>query len=109
MQHAVRGDPANQVSYGEMSCWDVSFINDMSHLFFSTSGKFSYFNETTGCWDVSKVTDMSYGLTSSTRQSVSKVTTMGGMFHSVAKFNQDLCAWYKYIKSYYLRGFYVSK
>jgi len=57
-------------TYGEMNCWDVSSITNMSQLFTYYYNWFT-FNEPIGCWNVSKVTDMSE------------------MFDGVTNFNQD--------------------
>lgn len=57
--------------YGEISCWDVSDVTDMS-------GAFAFqedFEEEVGCWNVRSVTDMS------------------NMFLSATKFNEDLNIW----------------
>ena len=42
--------------YGEIDCWNVSKVTDMSTLFELSN----YFNENLKCWDTSSVTDMSY-------------------------------------------------
>ena len=57
--------------YGDISCWDVSEVTDMS-------GAFAYQDEFTGgveCWDVAAVTDMSH------------------MFLEASSFEQNLNAW----------------
>ncbi len=67
---AVRSYPLKNATYGEMNCWDVSDITDMSYLFEITG-----LNEPIGCWNVSKVTKMS------------------GMFYSAWAFSQDIGNW----------------
>jgi surface protein len=62
--------PGNQGTFGEMKCWDVSSITDMSSLFY-----YSQLNEPIGCWNVSSV------------------TTMFGMFESATNFNQPIENW----------------
>ena len=44
--------------YGPINEWDVSAINDISNLFYDTSGTYSSFNEDISNWDVSNVTKM---------------------------------------------------
>jgi surface protein len=109
-------------TYGEMKCWDVSLITDMSYLFSSKSlnepigcwnvGSVTYmyamfygatnFNQPIGNWNVGSVTDMDamFALATNFNQpignwNVGSVTTMAFMFYDAAKFNQDLCSWYK--------------
>ena len=125
LQTAISGYPSNQANYGEMRCWDVSSITDLSQLFLSSS-----LNEPIGCWDVSKVTNMESMFEDATsfnqnignwnvskvstmrwmfynaikfNQSIAnwnaiKVTDMREMFHGATNFNQDLCAWYNKLK-----------
>mmetsp|Transcript_18050 Transcript_18050/g.50151 ORF Transcript_18050/g.50151 Transcript_18050/m.50151 type:complete len:201 (+) Transcript_18050:189-791(+) len=60
-----------QLIYGDIGCWDVSEVTDMS-------GAFAFqdeFNTAIGCWDVSSVTDMSE------------------MFLQATSFNQDMNIW----------------
>jgi len=92
---AIKGYPANKDTYGEMNCWDVSSVTEMSFLFAS-----SPLNEPIRCWDVSKVTTMSgmFYYAASFNQTiadwnVSKVITMNTMFYSAAKFNQAIGNW----------------
>jgi len=59
------------ITYGEINCWDVSNITDMSNLF----ARKYYFNETIGCWNVSSVTNMQ------------------SMFFYATKFNQTIGNW----------------
>ncbi len=65
--------------YGTMNCWDVSWITDMSLLFYreleSDGGYDDVINEPIHCWNVSSVTDMSY------------------MFKGATSFNQPLDMW----------------
>jgi surface protein len=100
LQTAIRGYPSNQAKYGEMRCWDVSSITDMSQLFYSTSGEFSNFNEAIGCWDVSSVTTMDQMFRSAinfnqviSKWNVSRVTKMNSMFRGARKFNQAIGIW----------------
>jgi len=61
--------------YGDMECWDVSEVTDMS-------GAFAYqeeFNIGIECWDVASVTDMS------------------NMFLEASSFNQNLNVWGKLV------------
>jgi len=93
---AVSSYPNNQGTYGEMNCWDVSDITDMSELFY---GKDS-FDEPSGCWDVSKVTGMFYMFMGAYKFNqaigiwkVSKVTDMSNMFEDATSFNQAIGNW----------------
>ena len=57
--------------YGDIECWDVSAVTDMS-------GAFAFqdtFTDSVSCWDVGSVTDMSQ------------------MFLNAASFNEDLNKW----------------
>ena len=83
-------------TYGEINVWDVSFITDMSSLFYDKAS----FNSSINNWDVSSVTSMNrmfsgavsfYGDISS--WNVSSVTSMGDMFSYHLNFNQDLSSW----------------
>jgi len=113
-------------TYGEINCWDVSSITDMSILFY-----LSPLNEPIECWNVGSVTDMTsmfydatnfnqpignWNVGSVTTMSemfrgainfnqpignwtVGSVTNMGSMFFGATKFNQDLCSWYNKLPS----------
>jgi hypothetical protein len=94
--------------YGIMNCWDVSWITDMSSLFYSKlvsdGGTGDTINEPIHCWNVSSVTDMSYmfyGATSFNQPidmwDVSSVKKMENMFYGASSFNQNLCQWYQII------------
>jgi surface protein len=123
---AVNGYPGNQNTYGDIKCWDVSLITDMSYLFDS-----SPLNEPIGCWNVGSVTDMyamfrgatnfnqpignwnvgsvtdmraMFGDATNFNQpignwNVGSVTFMAFMFEDATNFNQNLCAWYNKITS----------
>jgi surface protein len=93
--------PGNQGTFGEMKCWDVSSITDMSSLF-----SYSQLNEPIGCWNVGSVTTM-FGMFASATNfnqpienwNVGSVTNMYGKFYNAIKFNQDLCPWYNKLPS----------
>lgn len=92
---AISDYPTNKVTFGEMKCWDVSSLTDMSQLFENSAS-----NEPIECWDVSSVTNMNsmFGFALSFNQpigiwNVSKVTTMGGMFDNAQSFDQPLGSW----------------
>jgi len=57
--------------YGEISCWDVSAVTDMSDAFAFQDE----FNSEIGCWEVTSVSDMS------------------NMFLGATSFNEDLNIW----------------
>ena len=75
----VARNSQDKLIYGDMNCWDVSSITDMSSLFESGNPGFPEhivgFNEPIGCWDVSGV------------------TTMSKMFRNAPDFNQDISNW----------------
>jgi len=82
-------------TYGEMNCWDVSSITDMSGLFY-----LSQLNEPIGCWNVGSVTDMYRMFRYATNfnqpignWSVSGVTDMYAMFAYATNFNQPIGNW----------------
>jgi len=84
---------AATATYGPISTWDVSAIDDMSALF---SGKIAFNDDVSG-WDVSSVTTMERmfkGATSFDQNigswAVSRVTTMKEMLHNASTFHQDL-------------------
>jgi surface protein len=91
--------------YGPINEWDVSAINDMSNLFYDTSGTYSSFNEDISNWDVSEVTNMENMFANAENfniplnsWNVAKVTSMFGMFNctddvSGGQFNQDIGNW----------------
>jgi len=96
LEDAINGYPGNQDTFGEMNCWDVSEITDMSQLFVY---RFS-FDVPIGCWNVSKVTDMSYMFFYATNfnqnignWNVGSVTDMTNMFANSGSFNQDIGHW----------------
>ena len=87
-------------SYGEMNCWDISDVTDLSYTFYYEAD----FNENIACWDVSNVTNMQAmfaGATSFNQPidgwSVAKVNNAAGTFFGAAKFNQNLCSWHSKI------------
>ena len=79
--------------YGDISCWDVSQITDMSWMFYEASS----FNSDISGWDVSSVTNMSRMFDEASSFSsdisewdVSSVTDMGFMFYRTSLFNGDM-------------------
>jgi surface protein len=83
-------------SYGDIGCWNVTKVTDMSFLFFDKNS----FNEDIGCWDVSNVLYMAnmFSFASSFNQpigywDVSKVRTMQSMFSGASSFNQQISDW----------------
>ncbi len=91
------GDRANaNDKYGIMNCWDVSWITDMSYLFYQVVS----FNEPLDCWNVSSTINMQGMFAYSTsfnqplaRWDVSSVTDMQAMFALATSFNQPLNSW----------------
>jgi hypothetical protein len=83
-------------SYGDIGCWNVTRVTDMSFLFFDKSS----FNDDIGCWDVSNVLYMAnmFSFATSFDQpigywDVSKVKTMQSMFSGASSFNQPIIDW----------------
>ena len=79
-------------TYGNISCWDVSTITNMSNLFkYQTK-----FNDDISSWVVSSVTDMSHmfegciAYDQSMSWNVNGVTDMSYMFYNCTSFNQIL-------------------
>ncbi len=88
--------------YGNMNCWDVSAITDMSSLFYWRTSM----NENIGCWDVSHVTQMSsmFSFASAFNQDLSlwntsQVQDFSYMFYGATSFNQSLCNWFQHISN----------
>ena len=82
--------------YGELGEWDVSFVTDMSSLFFGCN--FSDYDISN--WDVSSVTNMNNMFSYNYRFNqpigdwdVSNVTNMGSMFLNACQFNQPIGTW----------------
>jgi len=82
-------------NYGEMNCWDVSKIEDMSYLF----NEYQY-NEPIECWDIGNVTNMHAMFKGATsfnqpldKWDTSKVTNMEAVFYDAKSFNQPLNSW----------------
>jgi len=87
---------AGRNKYGEMNCWDVSKIKDMSGLFSPNY----IMNEPIECWDIGNVTNMHgmFGFAVSFNQPLdkwdtSKVTNMESVFYNATSFNQPLNSW----------------
>ncbi len=83
-------------TYGNISTWNVSEVNNMSNLF---SNK-STFNEDISGWNVSNVTDMNNTFLGASvfnqnisNWDVSNVTDVNNMFNGAAAFNQDIGQW----------------
>ena len=82
-------------TYDEINNWNVSFITDMSSLFYEKASFNNYINN----WDVSNVTNMHrmFRGASSFNQSlnswdVSSVTDMSNM-QNAESYNQDISSW----------------
>ena len=82
--------------YGLIKDWDVSKINDMSHLF----SNMREFNEDISKWDVSNVLDMRNMFSNCEKfnQSlkewdVRKVRLMNSMFYKCKNYKEDLRNW----------------
>ena len=94
-----------EATYGHISDWDTSEVEDMSNLFNKRSGEGCYipsetFNEDITKWDTSKVTDMEhmFSFASAFNQDisswdVSSVVNINNMFKGAAAFNQDISSW----------------
>jgi len=89
-------------TYGNISDWDVSAVNDMTNLFNirDKGDVVKNFNDDIGNWDVSNVKYMAgmfYGCASFNQDlnnwNVSNVNNMANMFYGCASFNQDLNNW----------------
>jgi len=83
-------------SYGDIGCWNVTKVVDMSFLFFDKNS----FDEDIGCWDVSNVIYMAnmFSFATSFNQligywDVSKVKSMQSMFSGATTFNQAIGEW----------------
>ena len=83
-------------TYGHISDWDVSNVNNMQGMFYYTQS----FNQDIGDWDVSNVNNMQgmFSYAQSFNQDigdwdVSNVTNMEGMFYYAQSFNQDIGDW----------------
>jgi len=92
----VSDQPTAETTYGHISNWDTSNVNNMSNLFDYAS----IFNQPIGSWDVSNVTNMRemFRSASSFNQpigswDVSNVTNMSEMFRSASSFNQPIGSW----------------
>ena len=82
--------------YGHISQWDVSNVEDTSHLFENATN----FNEAIGKWDVSNVKDMTRMFSDAEKfnqpigdWNVSNVKKMHAMFTRANSFNQSLENW----------------
>ncbi|NVM19986.1 MAG: DUF285 domain-containing protein [Candidatus Lokiarchaeota archaeon] len=92
MSHMFQWTSFNQSIEG----WDVSNVKDMSYMFDSTQA----FNQDICNWDVSSVTDMSYMFSDADyfnqnigNWDVSSVTDMSWMLFAASFFNQDIGDW----------------
>ena len=92
--------------YGEINTWDVSSIDNMSHLFRdkttfgSTARAERGINDDISNWNISSVTNMwaIFNGAEAFNQDISSwntssVTNMNNMFHHAYKFNQDISSW----------------
>ena len=102
-----------QQTYGDISCWNVSEVTDMSHLFEGNTAAAMKFNADISLWDVSNVKDMSfmfnhalsfnqdistkpvsvYGGKTYKAWDVSNVKDMSWMFNFAQAFNRDISKW----------------
>ena len=87
---------ANNSFNSDISNWDVSKVQNMHSMFFSSV----FFNQNIGDWDTGRVTDMSkmFASARSFNQNIgdwdtSKVTNMSGMFSDAIAFNQNIGRW----------------
>ncbi|KAL7494237.1 hypothetical protein ACHAWT_008491 [Skeletonema menzelii] len=89
---------AAYLTYGNMSEWCVTPVDDMNHLF----AQIPTFNENLGKWDVSNVKNMSFMFDAAfsftgadlNQWDVSNVMDMRGMFaDACCSFNADLSKW----------------
>ena len=85
-----------EATYGHISDWDTSGVNDMCELFKEANS----FNQPIGNWDVSNVTDMSgmFRYAKAFNQpigdwDVCNVTNMSEMFYGAEAFNQPIGNW----------------
>lgn len=83
-------------SIPNLNSWDVTKVQNMSHLFAGDSN----FNQYIGDWDVSNVEDMSAMFEGNTHFNqplgtwhVDKVKNMNALFHDAKQFNQPIGAW----------------
>jgi hypothetical protein len=83
-------------SFGEIGCWNVTRISDMSFLFFDKTS----FNSDIGCWDLSNTVYMAsmFSFATSFNQAIgywdtSKVKTMQSMFSGASSFDQQIVGW----------------
>ncbi len=79
-----------------LSSWDVSRVTDMSHMFDGASS----FDRPLSSWDVSRVTDMSHMFAGALRYdwdmsswNVSNVADMSSMFDGASSFDQPIGSW----------------
>ena len=84
------------LTYGNISNWNVSEINNMSNLFSNKNA----FNEDISGWNVSNVTNMKGMFNNAlafnqniTGWNVSNVSTMESMFKNARAFNQNITGW----------------
>ena len=98
--HTIRGAFESyfkgEQTFGEIKCWDVSSVTDMSNMFIGCRK----FNSDISRWDVRRVKDMDgmFSLCYSfnvdiSGWDVSNVENMGYMFYGCRKFNSDLSGW----------------
>ena len=92
----VNDKPTALTTFGEINCWDVSQVTNMSGLF---QGK-TTFNDDISNWDVSNVTNMDLMFANATAfnqnigtWNVSSVTAMYQMFINATSFNGPINNW----------------
>ena len=85
-----------ELSYHDLSKWDVSDVTDMSYMFY----KAKHFDGDLSKWDVSNVKSMFHMFSDATcfdgniiRWDVSKVEDVRWMFNDAKSFNQDISKW----------------
>jgi len=92
--------PGALVTYGEMSLWDVSIVNNFDSLFGDYCKTVSEFDEDLSSWDTGSAMSMgamfqNAGSFNSDLSSwdVGQVTSFAAMFQNATLFDQDLSAW----------------
>ncbi len=85
---------------GDISCWDVSNVTNMSFMFRGEDGYENVFNQDLNDWNVSNVTNMSWMFAYTkdfnkplNNWDISKVDSMHHMFFNAKSFDQDLNDW----------------